>query len=103
MKLNNIMKQAQKMQAQMMQIQEKLAEETVEASVGGGMVKAVFTGSGDLVGIHIDPEVIKPDDREMLEDLVTAAVNEGLKQSKELAAQRMGSVTGALGAMGLGM
>ena len=71
MKLNNIMKQAQKMQAQMMQIQEKLAEETVEASVGGGMVKAVFTG--------------------------------GLKQSKELAAQRMGSVTGALGAMGLGM
>ena len=100
MKLNNIMKQAQKMQAQMMQIQERLAEETVEASVGGGMVKAVFTGSGDLVGIHIDPEV---DDREMLEDLVTAAVNEGLKQSKELAAQRMGSVTGALGAMGLGV
>ncbi|MCR5346411.1 MAG: YbaB/EbfC family nucleoid-associated protein [Fretibacterium sp.] len=103
MKLNNIMKQAQKMQSQMMQIQEKLAEETVEASVGGGMVKAVFTGQGDLVKITIDPEVIKPDDREMLEDLVAAAVNEGLKMSKELMNERMGSITGALGAMGLGM
>ena len=103
MKLNNIMKQAQKMQSQMMQIQEKLAEETVEASVGGGMVKAVFTGQGDLVEIKIDPEVIKPEDKEMLEDLVTAAVNEGLKMNKELMSERMGSITGALGAMGLGM
>ncbi|MCR4817854.1 MAG: YbaB/EbfC family nucleoid-associated protein [Fretibacterium sp.] len=103
MKLNNIMKQAQKMQSQMMQIQEKLAEETVEASVGGGMVKAVFTGQGDLVEIKIDPEVIRPEDKEMLEDLVTAAVNEGLKMSKDLMSERMGSITGALGAMGLGM
>lgn len=103
MKLNNIMKQAQKMQAQMMHIQEQLAEETVEASVGGGMVKAVFTGQGDMAEIHIDPEVIKPDDREMLEDLITSAVNEGLKRSRELANERMSSVTGALGAMGLGM
>lgn len=102
MKLNNIMKQAQKMQSQMLQIQEQLAEERVEASVGGGMVRAVFTGQGDLVEIHIDPEVIKPDDREMLEDLVTAAVNEGMQKSKELANQKMSSVTGALGAMGLG-
>ncbi len=102
MKLNNIMKQAQKMQAQMMQIQENLAHETVEASVGGGMVKAVFTGQGDLVEIKIDPEVIKPEDKEMLEDLVTAAVNEGLNRSKELANSRMGSIAGALGSMGLG-
>ena len=102
MKLNNIMKQAQKMQSHMLQIQEQLATETVEASVGGGMVKAVFTGQGDVVEIKIDPEVIKPDDREMLEDLVTAAVSEGLKKSKELMADKMGSVTGALGAMGLG-
>lgn len=102
MKLNNIMKQAQKMQAQMMQIQENLAHETVEASVGGGMVKAVFTGQGDLVEIKIDPEVIKPDDKEMLEDLVAAAVNEGLNRSKELANSRMGSIAGALGSMGLG-
>ena len=102
MKLNNIMKQAQKMQSHMMQIQEQLASETVEASVGGGMVKAVFTGQGDIVEVKIDPEVIKPDDKEMLEDLVTAAVSEGLKKSKELMADKMGSVTGALGAMGLG-
>ena len=103
MKLNNIMKQAQRMQSQMMAVQEKLAEETVEASVGGGMVKAVFTGQGDLVQIRIDPEVIRPDDKDMLEDLVTAAVNEGLKKSKELMAERMGGVAGALGAMGLGL
>ena len=102
MKINNIMKQAQKMQSQMMEIQEKLAEETVEASVGGGMVKAVFTGQGDLVSIKIDPEVIKPEDKDMLEDLVTSAVNEGLRMSKELATSRMGSVAGALGALGLG-
>ncbi|MBQ9566057.1 MAG: YbaB/EbfC family nucleoid-associated protein [Synergistaceae bacterium] len=102
MKLNNIMKQAQKMQSQMMQIQQQLATETVEASVGGGMVKAVFTGQGDIVEVKIDPEVIKPEEKEMLEDLVTAAVSEGLKKSKDLMAEKMGSVTGALGAMGLG-
>lgn len=103
MKLNNIMKQARQMQSQMMQIQEKLANETVEASVGGGMVNATFTGQGDLVSIKIDPEVINPDDKDMLEDLVAAAVNEGLKKSRELMSERMDSVTGALGAMGLGM
>ena len=103
MKINNMMKQAQKMQAQMLQIQEKLAEETVEASVGGGMVKATFTGQGDLVSIKIDPEVIKPEDPAMLEDLVTPAVNEGLLKSKELANSRMGVITGALGSLGLGM
>ena len=102
MKLNNIMKQAQKMQSQMMQIQQQLATETVEASVGGGMVKAVFTGQGDIGEVKIDPEVIKPEEKEMLEDLVTAAVSEGLKKSKDLMAEKMGSVTGALGAMGLG-
>ena len=103
MKLNNIMKQARQMQTQMMQIQEKLAGETVEASVGGGMVTATFTGQGDLVGIKIDPEVITPDDKDMLEDLVTSAVNEGLRKSRELMNERMGSITGALGAMGMGL
>ena len=103
MKLNNIMKQAQKMQAQMMQIQQELGTETVEASVGGGMVKAVFTGQGDMVEIKIDPEVIKPEDKEMLEDLVAAAVNEGLKKSRELMNSKMGGISGALGAMGLGL
>ncbi|MBQ7154884.1 MAG: YbaB/EbfC family nucleoid-associated protein [Synergistaceae bacterium] len=103
MKLNNIMKQARQMQTQMMQIQENLANETVEASVGGGMVSATFTGQGDLVSISIDPEVINPDDKEMLEDLITSAVNEGLRKSRELMSQKMGSITGALGAMGMGM
>ncbi|MBQ7214743.1 MAG: YbaB/EbfC family nucleoid-associated protein [Synergistaceae bacterium] len=103
MKLNNIMKQARQMQTQMMQIQEKLASETVEASVGGGMVTAVFTGQGDLVSIKIDPEVINPDDKDMLEDLVTSAVNEGLRKSRELMTEKMGGITGALGAMGMGL
>ncbi len=102
MNINNIMKQARQMQSKVMQIQEKLASETVEASVGGGMVSTVFTGQGDLVSIKIDPEVINPDDREMLEDLVTSAVNEGLKKSRELMSERMGGITGALGAMGMG-
>ena len=102
MKLNNLMKQARQMQSQMMQVQERLAGETVEATVGGGMVKATFTGQGDIIGIKIDPEVINPDDKEMLEDLVVSAVNEGLKKSRELMTERMGGITGALGAMGMG-
>ena len=98
MKLNNIMKQ---MQTQMAQIQQQLANEHVEASVGGGMVKATFTGQGDLVGIKIDPEVINPDDKEMLEELVLSAINEGIKKSRDLMTAKVGGVTGALG-MGLG-
>ena len=103
MKLNNIMKQARQMQSQMMQIQENLANETVEASVGGGMVTAVFTGQGDMKGIKIDPEVINPDDKEMLEYLIISAVNEGLKKSRELMSEKMGGITSALGAMGMGL
>jgi DNA-binding YbaB/EbfC family protein len=102
MKINNMMKQAQKMQTQMMQIQEKLAEERVEGSAGGGMVKAVFTGQGDLVEMKIDPEVINPSDVEMLEDLIAVAVNDGLQKSRELTNSRMGVFTNALGALGLG-
>jgi DNA-binding YbaB/EbfC family protein len=101
-KINNMMKQAQKMQAQMVQIQEQLAEEKVEGNAGGGMVRAIFTGQGDLLEIKIDPEVIKPDDAEMLEDLISVAVNDGLHKSKELANSRMGVLAGALGSMGLG-
>ncbi len=99
---NNILKQVRQMQSQMMQVQEKLASETVEATVGGGMVSASFTGQGDILSIKIDPEVINPDDKEMLEDLIVSAVNEGLKKSRELMTQRMGGITGALGAMGMG-
>ena len=103
MNMNAIMKQAKQMQAQMMKIQEKLADEKVEASVGGGMVTSVFTGQGDMVEIKIDPEVVNQDDKEMLEDLIVSAVNEGLKKSRELMSERMGGITGALGAMGMGL
>ena len=103
MNMNAIMKQAKQMQAQMMKIQEKLADEKVEATVGGGMVTATFTGQGDIVEIKIDPEVINKDDKEMLEDLIVSAVNEGLKKSRELMNEKMGGITGALGAMGMGL
>ncbi|MBQ6776402.1 MAG: YbaB/EbfC family nucleoid-associated protein [Synergistaceae bacterium] len=102
MKPNNILKQVRQMQSQVMQVQERLAEELVEASVGGGMVSAVFTGQGDLVSITIDPEVINKDEKEILEDLVVSAVNEGLKKSRNLMTERMGGITSALGAMGMG-
>ena len=103
MNMNAILKQAKQMQAQMMKIQEKLADEKVEATVGGGMVTATFTGQGDIVEIKIDPEVINKDDKEMLEDLIVSAVNEGLKKSRELMNEKMGGITGALGAMGMGL
>jgi DNA-binding YbaB/EbfC family protein len=102
MKINNMMKQAQKMQAQMLQVQEQLAEERVEGNAGGGMVKAVVTGQGELIEIKIDPEVVQPNEVEMLEDLVLVAVNDGLHKSKELANSRMGVFAGALGSLGLG-
>jgi nucleoid-associated protein EbfC len=98
----NLMQQVQQMQAQMVAAQDALADETVEASVGGGMVKAVVTGSGELKSISISPDVVDPDDVEMLEDLVLAAVTEGLRMAQELAQQRMGGLTSGidLGALG---
>ena len=101
MNMDKIMKQAQKMQAQMAKVQEDLAGEKVEGSAGGGMVTVTANGQGDVVAVRIDPEVMKGDDVEMLEDLVLAAVNEALRRSKELAAERMGKITGGLGSMGL--
>ena len=101
MNMDKIMKQAQKMQAQMAKVQEDLAGEKVEGSAGGGMVTVTANGQGDVVAVRIDPEVMKDDDVEMLEDLVLAAVNESLRRSKELAAERMGRITGGLGSMGL--
>jgi DNA-binding YbaB/EbfC family protein len=101
---NNMMRQVQKMQADMMAAQEALASETVEATAGGGMVKAVVSGGGELQSISIKPEAVDPDDVEMLEDLVVAAVTEGLRMAQELQSQRLGGVTGGLdlSAFGLG-
>lgn len=101
---NNMMKQVQKMQADMLAAQDALANETVEASAGGGMVKAVVSGSGELQSISIAPEVVDPDDVEMLEDLVVAAITEATRMASELQQQRLGGVTGGidLSAFGLG-
>ena len=95
--LNQLLKQAQEMQAEMAKAQEQLKEETVEASAGGGMVKVTMTGDMQLREIKISPEAIDPDDPELLQDMVTAAVNEALRSAQELAASRMGGITGGLG------
>jgi len=99
--VNKMMQQVQQMQAEMQKAQEELANETVTASAGGGAVKATMTGGLDLVELEIDPEVLDPDDVEMLQDLVLAAVNEALTSAQELASKRLGGITGGLGDMGL--
>jgi len=100
--MNAMLKQAQQMQAEMMQAQEQLKGEVVEASAGGGMVKVKVSGDLVLKEILIDPEAIDSDDAEMLADMVQAAVNEGIRAAQELAASKMGGITGGLGG-GLGL
>ena len=97
---NNMMKQVQKMQADMMAAQEKLKGERVEASAGGGMVKVVVSGDLEVKEITIQPDAIDPEDPELLQDLVLAAVNEGLRAAQELAASKLGGVTGGAGGLG---
>lgn len=99
--LGSIMKQAQKMQAQIAKVQEELAHKTVEASAGGGMVTVVVNGSQEIKSISIEPEVIDASDREMLQDLVVAAVNEGLRKSQEMVSEEMKKITGGLQIPGL--
>jgi nucleoid-associated protein EbfC len=97
--VNALMKQAQKMQDEMLQAQESLKEEVVEASAGGGMVKVKMGGDLTLREIVIDPEAIDPEDAEMLAEMVQAAVNEGLRAAQELANSKMGGITGGLGGL----
>lgn len=99
--VNALMKQAQQMQAEMMEAQEKLKDEVVEASAGGGMVKVKMGGDLTLREIVIDPEAIDPEDAELLQEMVQAAVNEGLRAAQELAGSKMGGITGDIGG-GLG-
>jgi DNA-binding YbaB/EbfC family protein len=99
--IQGLMKQAQQMQAEMMEAQEKLKDEVVEASAGGGMVKVKVGGDITLREIVIDPEAIDPEDAELLQEMVQAAVNEGLRAAQELAGSKMGGITGDLGG-GLG-
>jgi DNA-binding YbaB/EbfC family protein len=90
------------MQQQMARVQEELETATVDGSAGGGVVKATVTGKQVLVGLAIDPAAVDPEDVEMLQDLVMAAVNEGLRKSQQLAEQKMGAVTAGLRIPGLG-
>jgi DNA-binding YbaB/EbfC family protein len=101
--VNKMMQQVQQMQAEMQKAQEELARETVTASAGGGAVKATITGNLELVDLEIDPEVVDPEDVEMLQDMVLAAVNEALTSSQEMASKRLGGITGGLGDLGLNM
>jgi nucleoid-associated protein EbfC len=99
--VNALMKQAQQMQSQMMEAQEQLKEETVEASAGGGMVKVTVGGDLTLREIKINPEAIDPEEAEMLEEMVKAAVDAGLRAAQDLAGSKMGGITGDLGGGGM--
>lgn len=93
----NILQQAQKLKAKMEAMQEELGRRTVEASAGGGMVSVVVNGKQEVVSIKIEPEIIKAEEAEMLQDLILAAINEGLRRSKEMVAEEMAKLTGGLG------
>jgi DNA-binding YbaB/EbfC family protein len=98
--MNQMLKQVQQMQADMAKAQEELESEIVEASAGGGMVTVKVTGGLEVKEIRIDPEAIDPEDADMLQDMVLAAVNEALRSAQELAASRLGAATGGLGGPG---
>jgi DNA-binding YbaB/EbfC family protein len=101
MKMDKMLKQVQKMQAQMTLAQEALADETVEGTSGGGMVTVKANGQGDVVSVSISKDVVDPDDIEMLEDLVLSAVKEAIRLSRELAEKRLGGLTGGMNIPGL--
>jgi nucleoid-associated protein EbfC len=95
--MNQMLRQAQALQRKMAKAQEELAEQQVTGSAGGGMVTATATGAGELTAIEINPDAVDPDDVEMLQDMVVAAVSEALRAAKELESQTMGDITGGLG------
>jgi len=98
--MNQMMKQVQQMQSEMMKAQESLKDEVVEASAGGGMVTVKVTGDLELREVKIDPEAVDPEDVELLQDMVLAATNEAMRSAQELAASKMSAVTGGLGGAG---
>jgi len=95
--LGNMMRKAQQMQKRMAEVQEQLASQTVESTAGGGMVRCVVSGKQEVLSLSIDREVVDPEDLEMLQDLVLAAVNEGIKKSQEMVASEMGKIAGGMG------
>jgi DNA-binding YbaB/EbfC family protein len=99
--MGKMMKQAQQLQARMMKMQEELAERTVDGTAGGGMIKAVANGKQQIVSITIEEEVVDPEDVEMLQDLVVAAVNDALNRSQEMVSGEMSKLTGGMNIPGL--
>jgi nucleoid-associated protein EbfC len=99
----NIMKQAQKMQKDMMRIQEEMASKTIEASAGGGMVSVVVNGRQQVMSISIEKDIVNPEDVDMLQDLVLAAINEGLLKSQEMVKEEMLKITGGMNIPGLNL
>lgn len=99
--MNSMMKQAQKLQKKMLKTQQELALKTVEASAGGGMVKVVANGSQKVESIALEKEVVDPEDIEMLQDLILAAVNDALNKSQEMVSKEMGKLTGGMNIPGL--
>jgi len=100
--LGNIMREAQKMQAEMAKVQEEAKKKTVEATAGGGMVTAVANGAGELVSIRIEKDVVDPEDIEMLQDLILAASNEAIRRAQEQVSAEMSKLTGGLQIPGMG-
>jgi hypothetical protein len=99
--MGNMVKQAQKLQAKMMRLQQELADKTVETSAGGGMVQVVANGRQQVISIHIEKEVVDPEDVEMLQDLILAAVNDALSKAQEMVSSEMGKLTGGMNIPGL--
>jgi DNA-binding YbaB/EbfC family protein len=99
--MNQMLKQVQKMQQEMMAAQEALKDEVVDASAGGGMVVVQATGDLNIKSIKIDPEAVDPDDVELLQDMVLAAVNEAIRSAQELASSKLGGIAGGLGGLGI--
>jgi DNA-binding YbaB/EbfC family protein len=94
--MGNMLKQAQKLQSKIFKLQEEMADKTVETTVGGGMVTAVANGKQELASVKIDPEVVDPEDVQMLEDLIVAAVNDVLAKAKDMVSQEMSKLAGGL-------
>jgi DNA-binding YbaB/EbfC family protein len=99
--MGNIVKQAQQMQQKMMKMQEELAQRTIEASVGGGMVTVTVNGQHEVLRIKIDPQAVDPNDVEMLEDLILAGVNEAMRKAQEMIKEEMSKLTGGMRIPGL--
>jgi DNA-binding YbaB/EbfC family protein len=101
--MGNLMKQAQQMQQKMMKLQEEIAQKTLDASVGGGMVTVTVNGKSEVLRIKIEPQVVDPNDVEMLEDLIVAGVNEAVRKAQEMMAEEMSKLTGGLKIPGLSL